>query len=86
MEPKTKYIIDKGNVMSVYDLGDDDFVWATDIFKLSNTVVFDDRMDAMYYKLILDLQKGKSLDNFKSSKYYNYYIERLKSDNPEYII
>jgi uncharacterized short protein YbdD (DUF466 family) len=47
---------------------------------------FSDRFDALYSKLIINLSKGIRLSNYKSSKYYKRYVERLKEDHPEWLI
>lgn len=86
MSPKTKYIIDGNGVIPVIDVGDGYLVPASTIFPKKDHVVYDDKMDALYEKLVRDLTKGKPLENFKSSKYYKYYVARLKEDHPEYAI
>jgi len=48
--------------------------------------IFDSKEELKYYSLVLDLKSGKPLSNFKRSKYYKYYISRLKEEYPEYVI
>ena len=86
MKPKEKYIIDGGNIVPVYDVGGGWFVIATDFYDATKYTLYDDRMDALYVKLVNELNSGKPLENFRSSKYYKYYVERLKKDNPEFVI
>jgi hypothetical protein len=86
MTPKEKYIICGGDVVPVYELSNGDLTIAADVFKASDYIVYTNRFDAMYAKLIKDLQKGKPLENYRSSKYYKQYIERLKKENPEFAI
>lgn len=86
MKPKQLFMLVNGDVVPVYDLGNDYYCQSGQLFISSPRHVFSDREDAMYSKLILELQGGKPLENFKSSKYYEYYIERLKKENPEFII
>lgn len=85
-KPKEKYIIDGGQILPVYDVGNGWLVIATDFYDAAKHTMYDDRMDAMYAKLVRDMQRGKPLENFKSSKYFKYYIDRLKKENPEFII
>lgn len=70
----------------MYELKDGLLITAGDIFDPSKIKVYKNKFDAMYDKLVNDLQSGKPLENYKSSKYYQQYIERLKKDNPEYIL
>ena len=86
MKPKQLYILVNGDVVPVYDMGNNYYCLSGQLFVASKSHVFSDREDAMYSKLILELQRGKPLENFRSSKYYGYYIERLKKENPEFII
>lgn len=83
---REKYILLGKHVIPVYELKDGQLITAGDIFDPSEVKVYTNKFDAMYDKLVMDLQKGKSLENYKSSKYYQQYIDRLKKDNPEYIV
>lgn len=88
----TKFILDSaGNVLAVFDLGINDkgqreFVNVGDVFTLKNYQMFDTKKDAMYAKLVRELGHGKPLKNYKRSKYYKYYLQRLKKEHPEYLI
>lgn len=86
MKPKEKYVLDGGNVIPVYDVGGGWFVIATEFYDATKYKLYDNRMDAMYDKLVKDLQTGKPIENYRSSKYFKYYIERLKKENPEFVI
>lgn len=44
---------------------------------------YDDKMDAMYANFV---RRKKHIENYKSSKYYKYYLKRAKKENPELII
>ena len=81
-----KYIIDGKSVYGVVPLGNDKFVLTSNVFTKKNAALYDNKKDALYDKLIRDLKSGKPLSNYKTSKYYQYYLERLKKDNPEYAI
>jgi hypothetical protein len=83
---REKYILYGKDIIPVYELADGQLITAGDIFDPALYKVYSDRKDALYDKLVNDLKKGKSIDNYKSSKYYGYYVQRLKKDNPEYII
>lgn len=86
MKPKEKYVLDGGNVIPVYDVGGGWFVIATEFYDATKYKLYDNRMDAMYDKLVKDLQTGKPIENYRSSKYFKYYIDRLKKENPEFVI
>lgn len=86
MKPKEKYVLDGGNVIPVYDVGGGWFVIATEFYDATKYKLYDNRMDAMYDKLVKDLQTGKPIENYRSSRYFKYYIDRLKKENPEFVI
>lgn len=92
IEMNTKYLVEpNGNVRHVLDLGinekgKNEFIEVRDIFTLKNFELFETKRDAMYHKLIKELKSGKPLSNFKGSKYYSYYLKRLKKEHPEYAI
>jgi hypothetical protein len=83
---KIQYVIDGNAVYGVIPLGNDEYVLTSNVFTKRNLEMFDKKKDALYAKLIRDLKGGKPLKNFKTSKYYQYYLERLKKENPEYAI
>lgn len=90
----SKYMLTRnGVVLNVISLGlnekgEEEFIEVKDVFTVKNKTfkLFDTKRDAMFNKLIIDLKAGKPLDNYKRSKYYNYYVKRLKVENPEYLI
>jgi hypothetical protein len=86
MKPQEKYILLGKHVIPVYELKNGQLITEGDIFNPNEVNVYTNRFDAMYDKLIKDLQCGKSIESYKSSKYYKQYIERLKKDNPEYVL
>jgi hypothetical protein len=83
---ETKFIIDGSSVIEVIEIGDGLVVPANVIFEVRNHELFESRKDARYHSMIKELEKGKSIENFKSSKYYKYYLNRLRKDHPEYLI
>jgi hypothetical protein len=83
---REKYILYGKDIIPVYELADGQLITAGDIFDPTQFKVYTDRKDALYDKLVNDLKQGKPIDNYKSSKYFKYYVDRLKKDNPEYII
>lgn len=83
---KKCFIISGRSVFEVYDLGNSKYVQVEALFTVENENVFETKFDAMYANIISNLQKGKPLSNYRASKYYNEYIERLKVEHPEYII
>lgn len=58
----------------------------SDIEKIKGITKHETKEDAMYCILLNNLIDGGKLSNFKKSKYYEYYIKRLKIENPEYLI
>ena len=80
------FIVVDGDVMSVIEIGDSHFVNAAYVFTVAEPILFDSREEAMYSKLLQELTCGTPLKNYKSSKYYRYYLKRLAEDNPEYLI
>jgi hypothetical protein len=77
-ELETKYIINGAAVIPVVEVGDDFLVAATEVFSKSDIQLFGTREDARYYCLLRDLESGKkTIENYKSSKYYQYYLKRL---------
>jgi hypothetical protein len=86
MNTNEKYIINGEHVIAVYHVGDNTYTPKTTIFHREPDNVYTNKMDAHYANLIKQLSKGKPLENYKSSKYYDYYIQRLTEDNPEYLI
>jgi hypothetical protein len=86
MKPEVRYIINGASVIPVVEVGDDHLVPAHDMIERKDIPVFNSREDARYHCLLRDLENGKSIENYKSSRYYKYYIKRLKEENPEYIL
>jgi hypothetical protein len=86
VKPQKKFIIQGNQTFAVYELDDEHLVFADQEFKKADYFLYDNKDDAMYYKLVQELQNGKDITNFKSSPYYRSYLERLKIENPEYLI
>lgn len=84
--PKKKYVIKDDSVVEVFEVDDTYLILDPHFILRKGEKIFDNKLDALYTKLILALEKGTGLSNYKSSKYYNDYLERLKIENPEYLI
>ena len=63
-------------------LGDDGFFYVVD--KL--TPLYKDKKQALLQTVIYRLQRGVPFSNYKNSKYYSYYYEKIKKSHPEYCI
>lgn len=83
---ETKFVISNNSMFEAYDLGDGNFVQVGAMLKCEPEDVFDTKFDSHYTYVVRRLQKGTPLSNYKSSKYYNEYVHRLKKEHPEYII
>lgn len=81
-----KYIIHEKQVCAVYDLSNDNFAEVSQFFNQKNAKLFNTKIEALCANLLTELHQGKPLNNYKSSKYYNDYIEFLKKEHLEYII
>ena len=79
-------MLDGPIVVEVFDLGNGWCVPVREKMKIGDTRLFPNKNDAMYAKLLKDLEGGKPLKNFRGSKYYAMYCKRLRVENPEYII
>ena len=86
MKPPKKYIINNNVVFEIFEANDEYLIYDPHFIKKENSIIYENKNDAMYAKLIQELSKGKDITNFKSSPYYTMYIERLKKQNPEYAI
>jgi hypothetical protein len=86
MKPQTKFIIVSNSVIPIVIINDAYYVPAGEVFELKDNNVYDNKLDAQYTLLIQNLKKGKQLSNYKTSKYFKYYIDRIKDENPEYLI
>lgn len=88
----TQYMLTSGgDVINVIDLGYNEkgkreFIRVDSIFTVNKFELFGSKRDAMYHKLIKELNSGKPLSNFKRSQYYSYYVKRLQKEHPEYVI
>lgn len=84
---KKQFIFDGYSVYEVYMLNKNKFVYSYDIKNIPNDVIFfDEKIDAMYAQFLKNIKGGTPLKNYKRSKYYKIYLERLKKDYPEYVI
>jgi hypothetical protein len=83
---ETKFIVDGASVIEVVEVGDGFLVPAINVFQKKEYTLYESRNDARYNCMLEELKKGKDISNYKSSKYFKYYVERLKKEHPEYII
>lgn len=86
MKMQTKYIVDGNTTVEVIEVGEYLVPAANLIYESKDYTLYESKLDVMYAKLLRDLANGKSLENFRSSKYYSYYVDRLKEENPEYYL
>jgi hypothetical protein len=84
--PDIKYIIHNGQVHGVYEINENYSAFSENLIDTSDITLYGDRMDAMYCKLVTALSGGKPLENYRSSKYFKYYVDRLKIEHPEYAL
>jgi len=85
-KPETKFILNGANVVPVVEIGDDYLVPADVMFKKEQHTIYESRLDARFFCMLKELEKGKALEDYKKSKYFKYYVERLKKEYQEYII
>jgi len=83
---ETKFIIEGNTTLEVVEVGDYLVPAANMMFKSKDYTLYNNKLDVMYAKLIRDLSNGKDMSSYKRSKYYQYYVDRLKEENPEYYI
>lgn len=86
MNLDTKYAVCNNSIVPVVELENGKYVSVSEIFSLPDKNVFTSKNDALYFQLIEKLGTGTPLNNYKQSKYYNYYIKRLENENPEYLL
>lgn len=83
---KTSFVISGNNVTEVVEYNDYFIPYYNEFFLKSETISFDTREEAMFQKALSSIIEGKPVEKYKSSKYYDYYLTRLKQDYPEYCI
>lgn len=86
MKPTKQYVVNGNVVIEVFKINDEYMIYDPHYIKVNNSIIYDNKGDAMYAKLIVELASGKDIKNFKPSPYYKDYIKRLKIENPEYLI
>jgi len=91
LELSLEHHVDKrGNVYQYYNINGYLIPKATQIsleFDIKpSTTIFKTIKEARYCSMLVDLGRGKNINNYRSSKYYKYYLSRLKKDHPEYLI
>jgi hypothetical protein len=45
-----------------------------------------EKREAKYNAMLYCLRNGKTINSYKISPYYDYYVERLKKEHPEFLI
>lgn len=86
MKNETKFALIRNEVIEVVDLGNEWYVPPQSLFKVNVINVFNTKEEANYEKALKQIIDGKPYTNFKVSKYYNYYLERLQAEHPELLI
>lgn len=84
-KPAEKYVVIADQLIPIADFGD----WGcpmSSIISLQDADVFESREEANYYKMVKRLDKGVSIDNYRNSKYFQYYKEKLEKDHPEHLL
>lgn len=77
------------DIFTYYKIGDILIPYSVNVYtesQIKHDGKFTNKLDARYFTLIKQLQSGKKLSNFKVSKYFQYYVDRLREENPEYLI
>jgi len=85
-----RYIVLNNSVVSTYQVQETstEYVLVPQkqiiIIDKDSTVIFNNKFDAMYNMFLDRITSGKSkLKNYKGSKLFNQYLERLQKENPE---
>ncbi|MCK5537117.1 MAG: hypothetical protein KAI79_09830 [Bacteroidales bacterium] len=55
-------------------------------FKVKKVDIFENNSDARYALFVKKMNSGSTLQGYKSSKYYNDYVERAKIEDPELLL
>jgi len=53
---------------------------------VNNAEIFNTKEDALYARFIESMQNDSKLSNFKGSKHFNMYMERLQKEHPEFLV
>ena len=83
-EDKCKYIIERETVVKVIEVIFDNEKYLVDpkmLFKSHKPKY--SLQEARYKIFVKKVSTGTPVKNFKNSKYYKYYMERAKKENPE---
>lgn len=83
-----KYGICSESVVPVVHIGGNRYVAVSksNSFNVDDNDLFDEKDDAMYENFLRKIKNGTPVRNFKSSKYFKYYINRLCDEDPEWAI
>lgn len=87
-KPETKYLVVGTELIPVVVISENWVVPASQIIEIrpETSTIFDNKEDGNYYKMVKKLDSGVSIDNYKSSRYFGFYMERLKDEHPEHVI
>jgi len=90
MKLKEKYVVFNGSVENMCQISETDTEYVLVpqnqivTIKKDSCDIFNDKFDAMYHVFLDRIKSGKSvLKNYKSSKFFKQYLERLQEQNPE---
>ena len=85
---KTEFMISGKAVIEVVVIDDVWVVPASSLveFRPDRHTLHKCKKDANYAQMLQRLDAGKNVDNYKRSPYFDYYLERLRLDRPEYLI
>jgi hypothetical protein len=79
------YIILNDGITECYKISDGIFVPTHAVIK-HESKEYTDRNDALYFNFLEKVKNGKKVTNFKTSRYYKMYLERIEKEHPEYLI
>ena len=86
---EVRYLVRGGTIEKYHLIGEyyvPAIVTPLKIDEIKHDYEFDDLFEANYCKLCYNLKRGKPFKNYKGSKYYKRYVERLELEYPEYLI
>jgi len=81
-----QYILNSTNTSTVVQVKVGDEIYLVDPkLLIPNTHKLYTKNDAQYELFRKAMEGGKSLRNYRQSKYYKMYLERAKIENPEFL-
>lgn len=86
LKDKTQYIIHNKSTSAVVEVTLDGVKYIVDpkMLSLSNQPLYN-KEDAYYKVFAQCIKDGTPVKNYKRSKYYKFYINRAKIENPEFL-